>query len=64
MKSKFICVSPKSIEAKVDFETDFMLLHSCKVLNEDDDFYYLENLKKNYIFKVHKRVDSHWEILK
>lgn len=64
MKTKFICVSPISGNAKINFELDMKNLHSCRVKDENDKFYYLESLNKMYYFYVKKEKDIHWEIVK
>ena len=64
MKNKFVYVSPKSTEAKVDFTDKFMSLHSCRVLEEDSDSYYVENIKKSRSFIIRKSNDQHWYLIK
>lgn len=63
MRNKFVCVAPKSVEAKVDFETLFMSLHSCKVLGEDSQTFYLQNIKNTCRFYVNKTEDLHWNLI-
>jgi len=64
MKTKFVCVSPISSKAKLDFELDMKSLHSCRVKHEEDTVYYLESLNKEYYFSVNKEKDSNWRIIK
>jgi hypothetical protein len=64
MKTKFVCVSPISSKAKIDFEFDMMGLHSCRVKHEENDVYYLESLNKEYYFSVNKEKDSNWRIIR
>jgi len=63
MKTKFICVSPISPKAKLNFELEMLGLHSCRVKHEENDFYYLESLNKEYYFTVNKKDDSNWRII-
>lgn len=63
MRTKFVYVTPKSVEAKVDFETLFMSLHSCRVLNEDPQTLYLQNIKNTCRFYMNKTEDLHWNLI-
>jgi beta-galactosidase/beta-glucuronidase len=64
MKTKFVCVSPISKNAKNDFVLSMNNFHSCRVKKEDDNSYYLESLNKEYSFSVNKNGDSNWRIEK
>jgi|TARA_B100000925_G_C21996412_1_gene469127 hypothetical protein len=61
MKSKFIYVSPISADARIFFEMDMNLLHSCKVKSEDTDQYHVESITKQQ-FSVNKHNDFNWRI--
>jgi len=64
MKTKFICVSPISKEAKFKFNSDMLQFHSCRIKQEDDSRYYLESLNKTCYFWVDKKSDPNWRIEK
>ncbi len=64
VKTKFICVSPISNEAKFRFRNEMNGFHSCKVQDEKDDLVLLESLNHQYIFWVPKQGNDHWKIEK
>jgi hypothetical protein len=64
MKTKFICLTPISKEAKSQFTLDMLQFHSCRVKNEDDSRYYVESLNKTCYFWVDKVSDPNWRIEK
>lgn len=64
MKTKFVCVSPISKEAKFKFNSEMLQFHSCRIKQEDDFRYYLESLNKSYYFWVDKKSDPNWRIEK
>lgn len=64
MKTKFICVTPISSRAKLNFQIDMSQLHSCRVKDENDQSYYLESLNKTFYFWVNKQQDPNWRIEK
>jgi hypothetical protein len=64
MKTKFICLTPISKEAKTQFTLDMLQFHSCRVKNEDNDRYYVESLNKTCYFWVDKVSDPNWRIEK
>jgi hypothetical protein len=64
MKTKFICLTPISREAKFKFDYDMLRFHSCRVKNENDDGYYVESLNKICHFWVDKNSDPNWRIEK
>jgi len=64
MKTKFICVSPISFKAKVEFCDLMDKFHSCRVLKESDDNVYLESLNKNFNFWINLKSDKNWKVVK
>jgi hypothetical protein len=64
MKTKFICVSPVSFKAKVQFCDLMNKFHSCRVLKEDDEKVYLESLNKSYQFWMSLKEDENWKVVK
>lgn len=63
-KTKFICVSPLSSKAKINFYLDMDNLHSCRVKDEKNGKMYLESLNKNYYFWIDKKNDLNWRVEK
>lgn len=64
MKTKFICVTPISFKAKVEF-SDFMdQFHSCRVIMEKDNKVFLESLNKSYQFWMDLSEDKDWKVIK
>jgi hypothetical protein len=63
-KTKFICVSPISPNAKKDFHDEMDNFHSCRIKNENGDNIYLESLNKQYYFWMSKNDDKNWRIEK
>lgn len=64
MKSEFICVKPKSISAKVEFEQLMNLLHSCKVQKRQDGKMLVSSISGNHRFWISEMNDIDWEIVK
>jgi hypothetical protein len=64
MKTKFVCVTPISREAKSRFFSEMDRFHSCKIEKEENDVLYLSSLNKQYYFCVPKSGNSHWIIEK
>jgi|TARA_B100001094_G_scaffold206200_1_gene200090 hypothetical protein len=62
-KTKFICVSPTSDEAKYYFEHKMDKFHSCRVKEVNDEQYYLESLNKDHYFWLNKNGDHDWRIV-
>ena len=63
-KQKFIAVSPLSSKAKIRFIEDMNLFHSCKIVDETEDMFYLSSLNKQYFFWCPKTGNEHWRIEK
>lgn len=64
MKSEFIYISPKSLDAKVFFELDLKELHSCKVLEKTDNKLLVKSIAGEYYFWIDKEQDKNWELVK
>lgn len=62
MKSKFVCVTPKSSKAKNRFCNIMENFHSCKVEQEKDNMLFLASLNRQYFFWVPKNGNEHWQI--
>lgn len=64
MKSKFVCVSPVSYNAKIEFEDLMNKLHSCRVIRENEDKMLLESINKSHHFWISLSDDKNWKIIK
>ena len=64
MKTKFVCVKPKSRKAKNRFANLMNDLHSCRIQQEDNQKMFLESISGNYFFWMLKENDSNWEVIK
>jgi len=64
MKTKIVCVKPKSRKAKNRFANLMNELHSCRIQQEDNQKMFLESISGNYFFWMLKENDSNWEIIK
>lgn len=64
MKTKFICVSPVSFKAKVQFSEIMNEFHSCRVLNTHEDKILLQSLNKSHNFWISLKNDKNWKIVK
>lgn len=63
LRKKIISVVPNSKKAKFKFSTIMKLFHSCTVIDETEDFYYLQSLNQQYYFWLQKEGNSHWSIV-
>ena len=64
IKTEFICVKPKSIEAEDRFENGMDRLHSCRVVNRKNGKVSLASITDRYSFEMFEGGDDHWEIIK
>ncbi len=64
MKTEFICVQPRSSEAKNRFENRMNGLHSCRVDKREYGKVYLSSMSGKYLFSIHEGGDDHWEVVK
>ena len=64
IKTEFICVKPKSIEAEDRFENGMDRLHSCRVVNRRNGKVVLASITNRYSFEMFEGGDDHWEIIK
>ena len=64
IKTEFICVKPKSIEAEDRFENGMDRLHSCRVVNRENGKVSLASITNRYSFEMFEGGDDHWEIIK
>ena len=64
MKKEFICVKPKSRQAKDRFLSDMRQLHSCVVNDRNDGLTFVESISGKYSFCLNEYSDDHWEVIK
>ena len=64
MKSQFLCIKPKTEEAKEFFDIFMRQLHSCKVLDRQDNQVLLNSIAGNYKFWMNIEGDKNWEVIK
>lgn len=63
-KTKFVCVTPISQQAKQHFIHDMDLFHSCRVQEERGENLHLQSLNYQYTFWVPKGGDDNWKVEK
>ena len=64
IKSEFICIKPKSREAKDRFVNDMRQLHSCRVSERRNGLTFVESISGKYSFCLNEHSDDHWEEIK
>jgi len=64
MKKEFICVKPKSRQAKDRFLSEMRQLHSCVVNDRNDGLTFVESISGKYSFCLNEQADDHWEVIK
>ena len=64
VKTRFLYVQPRSVQARDRFESLMDKLHSCRIEREVDDRVLLSSISGRYSFWINKEFDSHWEVLK
>ena len=64
MKKEFICVKPKSRQAKDRFLSEMRELHSCVVNDRNDGLTFVESISGKYSFCLNEQADDHWEVIK
>lgn len=63
-KKRFINVIPLSLIAKDRFENIMNSFHSCIILDETSEKFYLSSLNEKYYFWVQKEGNEHWKLTK
>ena len=64
MKTEFICVKPRTSEARDRFTNRMHNLHSCRVDKREYGKVYLSSISGKYLFSIHEGGDDHWEVIK
>ena len=64
MKKEFICVKPKSRQAKDRFLSEMRQLHSCVVNDRNDGLTFVESISGKYSFCLNEYSDDHWEVIR
>ena len=63
VKTEFLCVRPRSGEAKDRFLNKMDMLHSCRVEKREYGKVYLSSISGRYMFTMFENGDDHWEVL-
>ena len=63
MKTEFVCVKPRSSQAKSRFNERMDRLHSCRVEKREYGRMYLSSISGRYHFTMSEIGDDHWEII-
>ena len=63
IKKEFICVKPRSEQAKDIFENEMSLLHSCKVVKPQHGKVFLDSISRRYSFEMFEGGDDDWEVI-
>jgi hypothetical protein len=64
MSYRIVYVKPKSDEAQDFFNFIMRKIHSCKLLEKDDDRLLVSPIQLPYKFWIQKKNDSNWELIK
>lgn len=64
MKTQFLCIKPKTEEAKMFFDVSLRQLHSCKVIERKNNQVLLNSIAGDYKFWMNIEGDKNWEIIK
>ena len=65
MKTQFVYVSPKNIDAKDIFMHDMDRLHSCRVKDRKNGMMKLESISGRFIFWMNENnEDKNWRMIK
>ena len=63
VKTEFLCVRPRSGEAKDRFLNKMDMLHSCRVEKREYGRVYLSSISGRYLFTMSETGDDHWEVI-
>ena len=63
VKTEFLCVRPRSGEAKDRFLNKMDMLHSCRVEKREYGKVYLSSISGRYMFTMFESNDDHWEVI-
>ena len=64
IKTEFLCVTPRTMDAQDIFTNDMDKLHSCRVLERKNGEVSLESINNKYSFTIREGGDDDWEIIK
>ena len=64
MKTEFICVKPRSLDAEDCFINMMDKLYSCRVMNRKNGRVYLSSISNRYSFDMFEGGDDNWEVIK
>ena len=63
VKTEFLCVRPRSGEAKDRFLNKMDMLHSCRVEKREYGKVYLSSISGRYMVTMFESNDDHWEVI-
>ena len=64
IKTEFLCVTPRSVQATDRFVNKMDRLHSCKVQKREYGRVFLSSISGRYLFTMLESGDDHWEIIR
>lgn len=62
MNSKFLYIHPKTKESEIIFEEYLNKLHSCKILEKQNDKILVKSIAGDYYFWINKSNDKFWKV--
>ena len=64
IKTEFLCVKPRTMDAQDIFNNDMDKLHSCRVVNRKNGKVILSSISTRYDFEMFEGGDDNWEVIK
>ena len=64
IKTEFLCVKPRTLDAQDIFNNDMDKLHSCRVVNRKNGKVILSSISNRYDFVMFEGGDDNWEVIK
>ena len=64
IKTEFLCVKPRTMDAQDIFNNDMDKLHSCRVVNRKNGKVILCSISNRYDFEMFEGGDDNWEVIK
>ena len=64
IKTEFLCVKPRTMDAQDIFNNDMDKLHSCRVVNRRNGKVILSSISNRYHFEMFEGGDDNWEVIK
>ena len=64
IKTEFLCVKPRTMDARDIFNNDMDKLHSWRVVNRKNGKVILSSISNRYDFEMFEGGDDNWEVIK